>query len=353
MAGVTQLNPQPSSLDELFSRGIATSSDRPEWLRGRALGVTATELAKLAKSRGGAKSSYARKLIKEKLAGGDQVQDLEHVARIRFGRIREEYIAEWARRHFNAQPSAVLFRAADNERFLATPDAVGVNFDDELFVGEYKSTSLDLTPVRPNKVYWSTGYYDQKQWSMRVTGARRALFIPELHDDDWSGWPDRSPATPTEPEWFWVERDEGRIAALEKLAVEFLAELDAARDALVDEVDPHLDKLAYQVLEARAVESGAATAKKMAWDALLQRLAVRPGFTQEGGIARVTWSPPETSTVDEFDHEAAVAANPLLYAEYERITAVWAAHQQEFTKPSTVTKPGKLTVTPMKGNDDD
>lgn len=349
---ITEMKPKLSTLDELMSRALSSSADRPAWLRTRAFGVTATEIAKLAKARGGAKSSFARKLIKEKLAGGDQVQDLDHVARIRFGRIREEYIAEWARRHFNAQPNDRVFRAADSERFLATPDAVGVNFDDELFVGEYKATSLDLTPVKPNKDYWSTGYYDQKQWSMRVTGAVRALFVPELHDDDWSGWPERGPATPDEPEWFWVARDENRIGELEALAVEFLAALDEARDAAPQIMDAHLDKLAHQVVEARAVESGAATAKKMAWALLLERVAARAGFTQEG-VARVTWSPPESVPVEVTDVDAAVAANPELHAEFERISAEWAAHEDQFTKTETVTKAGKLTITQIKTEEGD
>lgn len=338
------------TLTELMSRATPFE-ERSEWLRARAQGVTGTQIAKLAKS--GVHSAYGRQLIQEKLHGG-QDRDLSNVRAARWGTVREEFIAEWVERRFGIHPSVqTLFRAKDNPRYLVTPDGVGVTFDDELLLSEVKTTVNDLTPVKPNKKYTTSGYADQKQWELRVTGASRVLFVWERHDNDWSGWPERGPAPLTdEPEFRWIERDEKRIAELERTADEFLAALDAAEGEQAAEPDPVLDGFAAAVLTARVDEVIAAARKKQAWQWVLERVSVRKSFTQEA-YARVTWTAPETTVTQEPDQDAAIAAAKSLWVAYQAAKSTWESHAAEFTKAVPVTKPGKLTVTEIKKESED
>ncbi|TFD74704.1 YqaJ viral recombinase family protein [Cryobacterium fucosi] len=335
-----------SPLDELMTRSVASSTDRPAWLRARTGGVTATEVAKLAKGGPGVQAE----LVTMKLSG-ELEEDLSHLRYIRWGQIREEYIGEWVERRFNIQPNQVLFRG-ENPRHLATPDGVGCDFDERLLVCEIKTSLHDLDPALTFGHYRTTLYADQKQWQLHVTGAQRALFAWEQHDDDWSGWPDRGPAPVLpEPEWRWVERDEERIAHLVKVADRFLVALDEAAAGKVAEFDVELDVLGQEVIQHRASEGAAKRAKDASWKALQERLVLLPSFSQSGA-ARVTWSPSVTEVVTSTvpDDEAAVEADPVLFAAFVDARAAWEAHLAGFTKPveSSRVTPAKLTVTPMK-----
>lgn len=352
-----------SALDDLRSRSVAESTDRPVWLAARAQGVTATEVAKLAQG-GSARVSNAavnkrvtRELIAAKLAGGFG-PDLSYVPHVRWGQIREEYIAEWVDRRFNIHPNQTLFRSHDNPRHLATPDGAGINFDEELMLSEIKTSKYDLDP-NPETVshYLDTGYRDQMQWQMRLDPAiRRTLFVWETHDDDWSGWPDRGPRIPDEPRWCWVERDDERIAYLVKVADKFLAALDKARATVGDAplpVDVELDVLAQEVLAARSLESTAKGQKETAWKELTTRLAARGTDYHQVAGARVTWSAPTVTQVEEVDVEAAEAADVNgLQKQFEAARDAWQGHRAGYVKSVPVTVPGKLTVTLAKGASD-
>ena len=333
-------------LAELLARAVASSDDRPKWLAARARGVTATEVAKLAKA--GRQSAYWRGLVKEKLSGVEQ-PDISGSMYIRHGQVREAHIAAWGEQRFGIAPNHWLFHAVDNDRFLATPDGIGVDFGDELVLEEDKTSKYDLTPEDPESHYSATDYADQKQWQMSVTGGRRVLFAWEQHDNDWSGWPDRSPAPlHAEPKYRWIDRDEDRIAFLVEVATQFLEDLDAGLDGTEAGVDEYLDTLAVNVLTFREQESSAKAAKQKAWDELLNILETDQPYSQESILARITYSPGQASTSEVLDAEAAKAADPELFAEVQSLSKRWNEHAAKFKKTVPTTSKPTLTVTSVK-----
>jgi len=349
-----KLAPLMRSLEQLQARAVASSEDRSAWLAARARGVTATEVAKLAKDG----EPYARSLAREKRSGVEQA-DLGGNRYIAWGRIREEYIAEWVDRRWSIASNQTLFHAVENRRHLATPDGVGVDFDDQLRIAEIKTSKHDLTPGvtdalgvltvpkrRHPAYFWKTGYYDQVQWQLHVTGADRALFAFEQHDDDWSRWPEQGPSLlATQPGFMWIVRDEKRIAELVNIADDFLALLDA--DEPQEEFDAEIDLLAQQVLEGRVLEGSGKATKDQAWKELQSRLAGRSSFSQ-AGAARVTWSAGSESVVEEIDDEAAYEADPGLFAQMEDARKAWEAHRAGFVKQVVKVGAPRLTVTVTK-----
>lgn len=350
-----------SALEDLQARAVASSVNpddpsgsvhSPEWYAARALGVTASEIAKLTKGGGAAR----RELIAAKLAGGMGV-DLSGNRYVRWGVVREPFIAEWINHQFGIQPNQTVFRGV-NPRHLATPDGVGQDFDERLLISEIKTSKHDLSDGDGKTHYALTGYYDQKQWQLWVTGAEQCLFAWEQHDDDFSRWPEDGPRPLyPEPKYRWVERDEKRIAELVAVADEFLVELDAARESagVAPELDVELDVLAQEVLAARVDEAAAKARKDKAWKQLQERLAGRGDLSQEA-VARVTWSAPVTKTeyVANVDDVAALGARPELFKAYADARAEWEEHVEKFTTREPVQKvvPGKLTVTAVKAKAD-
>jgi len=342
------------SLGDLAERAVASSEDRSAWLAARARGVTATEVAKLAKEG----DTYARSLAREKRSGVEQA-DLSHNRYIRWGQIREEFVAEWIARRWDIAPNQTLFHAVGNVRHLATPDGVGVDFDDQLRISEVKTSKHDLCPgtsdplgvlVLPKRrsaaYFWKTGYYEQVQWQLHVTGARQALFAYEQHDDDWSRWPEQGPSLlAPQPGFVWITRDEQRIGELVKVADGFLALLDSDEDDT--EFDAEIDLLAQQVLEGRVLEGSGKATKDQAWKELQSRLSSRTSFSQ-AGAARVTWSAASESVVEEIDDEAAVEADPGLFAAMEDARKAWESHRAGFVKQVVKVGAPRLTVTVAK-----
>lgn len=352
------------SLTALQQRAVASSEDRDNWLAARALGCTATEVAKLAKGGAGAR----RELIEQKIKG-DPFRGNQYTE---WGKLREAAIAADVQARTAIAANDVLFHAAEDPRHLATPDGVGVAFDGSLQMSEIKTSKHDLAPgevtadgtlILPTGhaahsagYFWSTGYYDQVQWQIYVTGAARARFTWEQHDDDWSGWPERGPKPLREElPWCWIERDDFRIDQLVAIADEFLDAYDVAlrdaADGVAPEIDDEMDTLAVNLLRFREMESEGKRAKEKTWKDMTARAEGCDAFSQESALARVTWSPGVEETSDVPDIEAAKAADPDLFAEVQALSKRWNEHAAKFVKPETSVSKPTLTVTAIKQKD--
>lgn len=166
-------------------RIVARSSDRAAWLRARALGVTATDAARL-----GTQRSIAT-VAQDKLG----LRGFSGNAYTDHGRAREPHIASWVHDHFSLVPSDALFHSVPERRHLATPDCVS---DDGSTLAEIKTTSKALDSI-------PRSYLRQIWWQQYVLGAERTLFVWEQHAAF-------VPVGP--PRHQWVERDESEIEAL-------------------------------------------------------------------------------------------------------------------------------------------
>lgn len=169
-----------------LERIVTTSADRIAWLRARAQGVTATDVARLT----GPKAIEA--VAREKRGGGPWFSGNAATAH---GRAREPHIAQWVADHFSIAPSNALFHAEVERRHLATPDGVD---DTGAVLAEIKTSGKDLTRIPRH-------YLRQIWWQQHVLGATRTLFVWEQHDEF-------VPIGP--PRFQWVERDDAQIAIL-------------------------------------------------------------------------------------------------------------------------------------------
>lgn len=181
-------------------RIVADSTDRVAWLRARARGITATDVAKLSTPASVEKAAY------EKLYG----TGFGGNAFTEHGRAREPEIAAWVRREFAIDPSSTLFHAEIERRHLATPDGLAVRQDGRLELCEIKTTTKVWRSVPRN-------YLRQIFWQQYVLGAERTLVVWEQHTDF-------VPVDP-EPLYRWIDRDEREIASLLKLAGALMATL--------------------------------------------------------------------------------------------------------------------------------
>ena len=333
-------------LEDLQKRALASSEDRGAWLLARARGVTATDVAKLAKGNGPA---ITHELAAHKLAGG--VQDLSHVPYVRHGQQREPVIAAWILERFGIEPSQTLFHAVENSRHLATPDGVGWDFDENVITSEIKTSKYDLDPAasKSDGHFWKVGYYDQIQWQHYVTGASRSLFAWEQHDDDWWGWPERSPRV-KEIRFAWIPRDDARIDRLVTIADKFLVYLDAEKDVRGHaEPDAGLVALAREAYAAVVLEREAKAKVAETRRALEETLSASgENYSHQFEGGRISWSAPTIEEVVEPDVDAALAADPDLHARMLNAVAEWEVHQSHYVKPGSVSRPGRLQITPRK-----
>lgn len=342
-------------LAELESRAGASDADRSAWLAARRRGVTATEVRDLTiKSLG-----FRRDLIAQKLSGQD-MEDLSHVRVIGWGHEREAAVGQTLGAAYGLRPESRIFHAADNDRFLASPDFTGVTFDAELRVGELKTSGKDIS--LGTDAFERTGYLLQMTWLMRVTGARRCLFA----------WEERIEVDgrfePGQMTVAWVDYDEELAQRLEVVATEFLAELDAARENGPTVIDEELDTLAVNYLRGLDAEKEGKALKESSYRAIVTRIDAGEPVLQESPLARVSWSPEtvEERPVVEVDEVAAREANPQLYyrldlaakelesakeslrVEQEAVRA----HEVEFARQTgverVVTKKAALRVTAAK-----
>jgi YqaJ-like viral recombinase domain len=359
---------------ELLSRAGASDTDRPAWLAERLGGLTATEVRDLMVKG----PTFRRELIALKL--GLRVDTFSGNQFTAWGNKREPIIAAWIEFRFGIVPESRVFRAAGNARLLASPDGVAFDeFADMLLLSEVKTSGHDIAPGTTK--FDEVGYLFQMIWGMRVTGARKCLYAWEQHNRDWQdrGGEYFEPAPlHEEPLFVWIDYDERIAVRLEQVALEFLAELDAARIALdagdAPAYDDELDTLAFNVIKFRSAEGEATKAKEKAWGELKVALADKATFSQESPLARISWTRGGTveetrdDTVEVVDEEAAKASRADVWAALhgaekrsesaartlEKRRAEWAAVLEQHTTvvPTKVTasktvRPN-LTVTEVK-----
>lgn len=182
-----------------FERIVTDGTDRVEWLRARARGITATDVAKLSTLKSIETAAYVK--LNGTGFGGNAFTD--------HGRAREPEIAAWVRERFEIEPSAALFRAASNPRHLATPDGLVVRADGTLELSEIKTTNKAWAQIPKN-------YLRQIWWQQYVLGADRTLLVWEQHKDF---------VPLSEPEFRWIERDDREIERLVSLANQLIDRL--------------------------------------------------------------------------------------------------------------------------------
>jgi len=319
-------------LEALEERAGASDADREEWLAARRQGVTATEIRDLY-----LKKTTIQKLVRRKL--GLDVDSFNGNVFTEWGNLREPIIAEVVEKRYGIHAESRVFRAADEPRFLASPDGVGVNFDEELQISEIKTGGMDLAPWLG--AYVDKGYGIQQQWGMRVVGARRSLFAWELREvgaegEFYSG----------RLQFAWVERDDALIEKLEKLARRFLAALDEAiaeGTPVPEPIDEELDTHAVNYLRAMDLERQAKALKAPAWQALLA--AKR---SQVSALARVTYSEPEPVEVEEIDYDRARTQGNDVFVALQRAQEAWDVHCERFKTTKTVEGRPTLRITAVR-----
>lgn len=324
------------TMHEVFGRAGASDSDRPAWLAERRPGITATEIRNIVRKKVAVPTLIAQKL-------GRRPESDWTGPYAAWGNAREPHIAAEIERRYSIRPETRIFHAADEPRFLVSPDGLGVDFDGDLLGSEVKTGEEDLTPGAGH--FEKLGYDLQCQWGMRVTGAQRWLFAWEqrfgVPGDFWAG----------DLRFFWIERDDKVIADLERRAREFLVEYDrvAAEPWTPDALDEVLDTHAVNYLRFLEEEKEAGEAKKREWAELLAAKK-----SQTSSMARITYSPGSTSEVTTVDLEAAKAdaEGAAAFAALQAAQQAWdALCADRFTTTTTVTSRPTLRVTAVKPKD--
>lgn len=191
----------PSVSNSYQHRVVTDGSDRMAWLRARARGITATDVAKLSTPRS-IDSAAWEKLNGSRFTGNAYT---EH------GKAREPEIAAWVLREHGIAPSRALFHAETDLRHLATPDGLV----------ERQGGSLELAEIKTTNKEWRTiprHYLRQVWWQQYVLGAERTLVVWERHEG----------FVPVgDPECRWIDRDENEIARLVGLAGQLIDTLIA------------------------------------------------------------------------------------------------------------------------------
>ena len=180
-------------------RVVTDGNDRMAWMRARARGITATDVAKLSTPR----SIDAAAL--EKLHGSRFVGN----AYTEHGKAREPEIASWVLREHGIEPSRALFHAPTDVRHLATPDGLVEREGGRLELAEIKTTNKEWRTIPRH-------YLRQVWWQQYVLGAERTLIVWERHEQ----------FVPVgDPECRWIDRDENEIAKLVGLAGQLIETL--------------------------------------------------------------------------------------------------------------------------------
>lgn len=181
----------PPTADDYRHRVVVDGNDRVAWLRARARGITATDVAKLSTPRS-IDSAAREKLHGTRFTGNAYT---EH------GKAREPEIAAWVLREHGIEPSRALFHAETDRRHLATPDGL-VSREGRLELAEIKTTNKEWRSIPRH-------YLRQVWWQQYVLGAERTLVVWERHEG----------FVPVgDPQCQWVDRDENEIARLVDLA---------------------------------------------------------------------------------------------------------------------------------------
>jgi len=288
-------------LAALEERAGASDADRTQWLLARAQGITATEVRDL-----WLRKRTARSLIEEKLTflRATTPEELEAAARATFidskytawGRSQEPVIAAVVQSVFPyLAPESRVFRSAENDRWLGSPDGIGIDPAGELVVSEIKTSKHDVRAGMSS--YDRAGYFVQMTWIMRVTGARRCLYVTEQHDSDWQdrGGQHQEPSpVGLVPTMEWISYNSELARDLEQLADGFLVALDAARagdESAAPAIDEELDTLAVNYLRGLDAEKQGKQLKESSYRAIVALVDAGEPVVQESPLARVSWSP--------------------------------------------------------------
>ncbi|MBL3699038.1 YqaJ viral recombinase family protein [Leucobacter luti] len=171
---------------------VTDGTDRNAWLRARAQGITATDVAKLSTPKSIQNAAH-EKLHGSRFSGNVYT---DH------GKAREPEIASWVLREYGILPSQALFHAAADMRHLATPDGLA----------QRQTGAIELAEIKTTNKEWRTiprHYLRQVWWQQYVLGAERTLMVWERHEN----------FVPVgDPECRWIDRDENEIAHLVSLA---------------------------------------------------------------------------------------------------------------------------------------
>ena len=186
---------------ELQARIVADSRDRVAWLRARARGITATDVAGLTGDHS-IKRAADSKLGAGPRFGGNAYTD--------HGRRREPEIASWVAATHGVHPSSALFRAEQEHRHLATPDGIVQDAEGRILLAEIKTTNKSWRTIPRT-------YLRQVWWQQHVLGAERTLFVWEEHDN--------FRVIHDEPKSVWIDRDDREISQLVGLATRLIDEL--------------------------------------------------------------------------------------------------------------------------------
>lgn len=322
------------AIADLESRAGASDRDREAWLAERRSGVTATEVRDLAIGK-----LRKQDLIDLKL--GRTVDTFTGNAFTQWGKDREGVIAGVMSGEGFREETRV-FHHPGNSRYLASPDGIRIDFDENLDVLEIKTAKHDLPPG--SDVEKEKGYALQVQWVMFVVGARRGRYVVEER----IGNP-RDGFVVGELHRHWIERNDELIRALQIIADEFLAELDRQREEGAPAIDEHVDTLAVNYLRGLAAEKDGKALKESSYRAL-----VEAGVSQKSELASVTFTPGKPAVSEEVevvDLEAAAKARPDEFAHMQKVVRGWEVMAAQFTKTVTRESAGtkaKVTVRSVK-----
>lgn len=318
---------ESQALTDLLARAGASDQDRTAWLAERAGGITATDLAGLKTGQ-----KQQQDLIDVKL--GRKVDSFTGNQYTEWGKLREPVIAA-ALRGQGIEPESRVFHGEQNSRHLASPDGIGVDFDDVVIVSEIKTAAYDLAPGSP--VLAKKGYVHQMQWAMHVTGAARCRFVVEERiATAWDAQSRPIEFVPGKLHEHWIERDDEAIAELIEIADAFLAELDRQREDGAPVIDEELDTHAVNYL--RAID------EEKRWTALKAesyRAVVAAGKSQESPLARITFTPEkagEVLEVEEIDYDAArsSAEGAAWFKALQEAQAAWDRYCESFISTKSV-----------------
>lgn len=282
------------SLADLESRAGASDTDRPAWLAERHGGCTATEARDLYT---GAKSTA--KIAGEKL-GWEPERDLSYVPRIRWGKERESHIVA-ALAGDGFIPESRVFHAADNSRYLASPDGWQVDFDGNVTsLLEVKTYEGDEPLSADSAHFASLGYAYQGWWAMRVTGVRKVTFAIEPCIHLGAG----QYAVSGDVYTFELDWDDDAIQALEETADTFLEALDEMREK-------GLDPIAIALLEDAIALSAAQKAARDALEEYCASTGLSSLRIPAGSLSYGVSAPRKA-----FQQTAFKDAHPDMYAEF-------------------------------------
>lgn len=341
-------------LVDLDRRAVADEKDREGWLAARRAGITATEVRDLF-----LRKVSAAQLAKQKRAGDEAAaagsaeseKDLARVPVIAWGRAREGMIVDQLSRGFGLKPETRVFHAAADVRHLASPDALGVDFDERIEIAEVKTGHPDFFG---HAGMVKKGYLAQMVWQMYVVGAWRCRFVFEAREGDRDAG-----FTPGE-----TYREDIVLADHLPLLEELLGLANGALAVIagaepIEDINEDIDVAAVNYLaalesekalgaaakEAQAAARAATAAKVEAYEEV-RRLAGSGEFGQETPLARVTKSADVVEEVETRvvpDRPAILRARQTVRNAQLRLQAL--EEKYATVTRESVTKPGRLTIT--------